>query len=61
MVKESNLTGVMDSILSDFTGSSYIFNQHDEVLTASNHGVTLSQENLESLVRLMRAYTISPE
>ncbi|EGG38159.1 helix-turn-helix domain-containing protein [Paenibacillus sp. HGF5] len=52
MVKESNLTGVMDSILSDFTGSSYILNQDDEVLTASNHGVTLSQEHLGTLAAL---------
>ena len=52
MVKESNLTGVMDSILSDFTGSSYIFNQNGEVLTASNHGVTLTQEHLGTLAAL---------
>lgn len=25
LMKESNLTGVMDSVLSDFSGSSYIF------------------------------------
>lgn len=52
LVKESNLTGVMDSILSDFTGSSFIFNQNSEVLTANNHGVTLSQEHLGTLAAL---------
>ncbi|MRN54344.1 helix-turn-helix domain-containing protein [Paenibacillus sp. LC-T2] len=49
LMKESKLTGVMDSILSDFTGSSYIFSQSGEVLTANNHGLALPKEDLSTL------------
>ncbi|NUU79215.1 helix-turn-helix domain-containing protein [Paenibacillus xylanilyticus] len=49
LMKESNLTGVMDSILSDFSGSSYIFGPTGEVLTANSHNVNLPQDELEKL------------
>lgn len=49
LMKESKLTGVMDSILSDFTGSSYIFGPTGEVLTANSHGVTLPRNDLEKI------------
>ncbi|MFS0868691.1 helix-turn-helix domain-containing protein [Paenibacillus xylanilyticus] len=52
LMKESNLTGVMDSILSDFSGSSYIFGPTGEVLTANSHNVNLPQDELEHLSRL---------
>lgn len=34
MVNEAKLTGVMDTILSNFSGSSYIFNQDGQLLTS---------------------------
>lgn len=52
LMKESNLTGVMNSILSDFSGSSYIFGPSGEVLTANNHGVSLPPEELKNLSAL---------
>ncbi|MFE6076486.1 helix-turn-helix domain-containing protein [Paenibacillus sp. NPDC057886] len=52
LMKESNLTGVMDSILSDFSGSSYIFGPSGEVLTANNHGVSLPRDELKNLSAL---------
>jgi AraC-like DNA-binding protein/Tfp pilus assembly protein PilN len=52
LMKESNLTGVMDSILSDFSGSSYIFGPSGEVLTANNHGVSLPGDELKNLSAL---------
>ncbi|MCL6459967.1 MAG: helix-turn-helix domain-containing protein, partial [Gorillibacterium sp.] len=52
LMKESKLTGVMDSILNDFSGSSYIFNQKGEVLTANSHGASLPQDELGVLSAL---------
>ncbi|MFL0375055.1 helix-turn-helix domain-containing protein [Paenibacillus amylolyticus] len=52
LMKESNLTGVMDSILSDFSGSSYIFSPSGEVLTANSHGISLPQNEIEHLATL---------
>ncbi|ASA24207.1 helix-turn-helix domain-containing protein [Paenibacillus donghaensis] len=52
LMKESKLTGVMDSILSDFSGSSYIFNSSGEVLTANSHGIRLPQDELSTLSSL---------
>ncbi|WP_339307487.1 helix-turn-helix domain-containing protein [Paenibacillus sp. FSL R5-0519] len=52
LMKESNLTGVMDSILSDFSGSSYIFSPSGQVLTANNHGISLPQNEIENLATL---------
>ncbi|MNO30696.1 Bifunctional transcriptional activator/DNA repair enzyme AdaA [compost metagenome] len=52
LMKESKLTGVMDSILSDFSGSSYIFGAGGEVLTANSHGVSLPQDELSTLSAL---------
>ncbi|WJM06202.1 helix-turn-helix domain-containing protein [Paenibacillus sp. PK1-4R] len=52
LMKESNLTGVMDSILSDFSGSSYIFSPSGEVLTANSHGISLPQDEIENLATL---------
>ncbi|MBW4083720.1 helix-turn-helix domain-containing protein [Paenibacillus sp. S150] len=52
LMKESKLTGVMDSILSDFSGSSYIFGASGEVLTANSHGISLPREELSNLSAL---------
>ncbi|UQZ33567.1 AraC family transcriptional regulator [Paenibacillus sp. PK3_47] len=52
LMKESKLTGVMDSILSDFSGSSYIFSASGEVLTANSHGINLPREELSTLSTL---------
>ncbi|GGF89445.1 AraC family transcriptional regulator [Paenibacillus albidus] len=52
LMKESKLTGVMDSILSDFSGSSYIFNQSGGVLTANSRGVSLAKDELSRLSSL---------
>ncbi|CAM3663034.1 helix-turn-helix domain-containing protein [Saccharibacillus sp. WB 17] len=38
LMKESKLTGVMDSILNDVNGSNYIFNEKGEVLTTNSRG-----------------------
>ncbi|MFC6648501.1 helix-turn-helix domain-containing protein [Paenibacillus rhizoplanae] len=52
LMKESNLTGVMDSVLSDFSGSSYIFGPSGGVLTANSHGVSFPQNELQTLSAL---------
>ncbi len=38
LMKESKLTGVMDSILNDVNGSNYIFNENGELLTTNSRG-----------------------
>jgi len=52
LMKESKLTGMMDSILSDYAGSSYIFDQTGQVLTANNRGLTLAKEEIAVLADL---------
>lgn len=52
LMKESQLTGMMDSILSDFAGSSFIFDQTNQVLTANNRGSTLEKEEIALLADL---------
>lgn len=52
LMKESQLTGMMDSILSDFAGSSYILDQTKQVLTANNRGSTLEKEEIAILADL---------
>ncbi|MGZ7443587.1 AraC family transcriptional regulator [Paenibacillus sp. TH7-28] len=52
LMKESKLTGVMDSILSDFSGSSYIFDQKGNALTVNNHGASPQAEDLKVLPTL---------
>lgn len=58
LMKESNLTGVMDSVLSDFSGSSYIFGPSGEVLTANSHGVSFPRTSFRPYPPLSRGYTI---
>lgn len=52
LMKESKLTGVMDSILSDFSGGSFIFDQSGETLTVNNHGTSLPAEDIAVLPAL---------
>ncbi|NOV03994.1 helix-turn-helix domain-containing protein [Paenibacillus planticolens] len=52
LVDETKLTGVMDSMLSNFSGNSYIFTQDGQLLTSNNHGNALPQQVLESLSSL---------
>lgn len=52
LMEESKLTGVMDSILNDFSGNSYIFDQNGEVLTANSHGEGIPEHELSVLANL---------
>lgn len=52
LMKEAKLTGVMDSILSDFSGSSYIFSGTGEVVTANYRGDSLRGHDLASVAEL---------
>ena len=49
LLKESKLTGIMDSILNRFSGSSFIFDPDGQVLTRSTNGKSLSGGALVSL------------
>jgi len=52
LMEESKLTGVMDSILNNFAGSSYIFDQDGKMLTANIHGASMPQADLSVLSAL---------
>ncbi|MFC4808570.1 helix-turn-helix domain-containing protein [Paenibacillus sp. GCM10023250] len=52
LIKEAQLTGMMDSILNDFSGSSYIFSGTGDVLTANNRGDALRGQDVASLTAL---------
>ncbi|MBD2847126.1 AraC family transcriptional regulator [Paenibacillus sp. IB182496] len=52
LIKEAQLTGVMDTILSDFSGSSYIFSGSGEMLTANYRGDALRDQDQAALTAL---------
>lgn len=52
LMEENKLTGIMESILRDFSGSSYIFDQNGEVLTNYNLNDELSLEDRDALSQL---------
>jgi len=52
LIDESRLTGMMDSILSDFKGNSYIFDNHGQVLTSNNHDQAVHADELGTLAGL---------
>jgi len=52
LMKEERLTGVMDSILQDFSGSNYIFSGTGKLLTANYRGDALRGHDLASLSEL---------
>lgn len=42
LIDESELTGLIDSILGSYKGLAYIFDNHGQVLAANNHGETIN-------------------
>ncbi len=52
LINESRLTGMMDSVLSDFTGNSYIFDNNGHVLTANSHDAPPTPLELSTLAEL---------
>ncbi|CAI6079610.1 helix-turn-helix domain-containing protein [Cohnella sp. JJ-181] len=52
LMKESNLTGMMASILNDFSGSSYIFDAQGIKLTGASHGETMDRAGLNRIASL---------
>ncbi|GIP35129.1 helix-turn-helix domain-containing protein [Paenibacillus sp. J2TS4] len=52
LMEESQLTGLMDSILNDFKGNSYIFDQDGQVLARNHHGAPIPKEELHVLSAL---------
>lgn len=49
LINESRLTGMMDSVLSDFKGNSYIFDNNGHVLTTNNHDTPPTPLELSTL------------
>lgn len=49
LIEESKLTGMMDSILNDFKGNSYIFDNTGQVLTVNNHDQPVQNQELNTL------------
>ncbi|MFD1887972.1 AraC family transcriptional regulator [Paenibacillus wenxiniae] len=52
LINESKLTGMMDSVLSDFKGNSYIFDNNGHVLTANSHDTPPTPLELGTLSEL---------
>ncbi len=52
LINESKLTGMMDSVLSDFKGNSYIFDNNGHVLTANSHDTPPTPLELSTLSEL---------
>lgn len=52
LIHESNLTGLIDSILTDYHGMTYIFDNYGQVLAANYHGETVTEKDVDALFRL---------
>ncbi|MFB5761596.1 helix-turn-helix domain-containing protein [Paenibacillus medicaginis] len=52
LMEESKLTGVMDSILNNFSGNSYIFDEKGQILTSNSHGAAIPADELNKLIAL---------
>ncbi len=52
LINEAKLTGMMDSVLSDFKGNSYIFDNNGHVLTANSHDTPSTPLELGTLSKL---------
>ncbi|MCM3339394.1 helix-turn-helix domain-containing protein [Paenibacillus sp. MER TA 81-3] len=52
LMEESKLTGLMDSILNDFNGNSYIFDQDGRVLARNNNGTAIPADEVHVLTEL---------
>ncbi|NKI24486.1 AraC family transcriptional regulator [Paenibacillus dendritiformis] len=49
LIEESMLTGMMESVLSNFQGNAYIFDQDGRVLAAASHGGEMEEEAVRRL------------
>ncbi|RPK24233.1 helix-turn-helix domain-containing protein [Paenibacillus xylanexedens] len=52
LIHESNLTGLIDSILSDYHGMTYIFDNFGQVLAANYKGEIISEQEVNALFAL---------
>lgn len=52
LIDESNLTGLIDSILTGYEGMTYIFDNNGQVLAANHRGETISEKEVRSLFTL---------
>ena len=52
LIDESNLTGLIDSILTDYQGMTYIFDNNGQVLAANHHGESVTAKDVNALFRL---------
>ncbi|WP_082967444.1 helix-turn-helix domain-containing protein [Paenibacillus oryzae] len=52
LLKEGKLTGLMDTILNQFKGNSYIFSSTGDILTSNTNGASLSGESLNAIAGL---------
>lgn len=52
LIDESNLTGLIDSILTDYQGMTYIFDNNGQVLAANYHGESVTSKDVNALFRL---------
>ncbi|KOR76146.1 helix-turn-helix domain-containing protein [Paenibacillus solani] len=52
LIHESNLTGLIDSILSDYHGMTYIFDNNGQVLAANYQGETITEQEVHDLFEL---------
>lgn len=52
LIHESTLTGLIDSILGDYQGMTYIFDNNGQVLAGNYHGETMTPQEVDSLFKL---------
>ncbi|UNK18221.1 helix-turn-helix domain-containing protein [Paenibacillus sp. N3/727] len=52
LINESNLTDLIESILSDYHGMTYIFDNNGQVLAANHQGETITATDVNALFRL---------
>lgn len=52
LINESNLTDLIESILSDYTGMTYIFDNNGQVLAANHQGETITEQDVNALFQL---------
>ncbi|CAM4032662.1 helix-turn-helix domain-containing protein [Paenibacillus alkaliterrae] len=52
LIQESELTGLIDSILGNFQGLSYIFDNNGQILTGNSQGEFLTDAEVKSLFKL---------
>lgn len=52
LIPESSLTGLIDSILTDYQGMTYIFDDNGHVLAANRHGEPVTPDEVNALYQL---------